>query len=272
MERSPLATQTAILIGAVGQLGRAFAAELVEDGGWRLILTDTVSSSDSKQRIQSKLPSDSHVERRILDVANHAACLQLIDNIQSSHSSIDLLINCAGIGAGGELDQFSAGDFRRVMDVNYFGTLHACQAVIPLMKEQGSGHIVNVASITGLLAPPAMAAYASSKAAVVSLTESLYAELKPHGIGVTLCAPGFFPSPLIERGLFSDEKTRERGLRHSQSAKLTAEQVAKETLRAVRKKRLYAIMGRRARWYWRAKRLAPQWLADKLSERYHRGE
>ncbi|MEQ8209863.1 MAG: SDR family NAD(P)-dependent oxidoreductase [Lacipirellulaceae bacterium] len=257
----------AIITGAGGELGRAFADLLSKTQNTRLILTD-IDTDAAHQARSSVERNGGEAVAAPLDVTQPSAWQQLVEDLHHEYQRVEMLINCAGIGAGGIVEGFSPEQFNQVFNANYFGTLYGCQAVIPRMKEQGHGHIVNVASITGLLAPPSVAAYASSKAAVVSLTEALYGELKPYGIGVTLCVPGFFRSPLIENGIFTDEGTQKRGEDYADKATLTAKQVAEETLRAVRKRRLYAVMGRRARWYWRIKRLAPQWLADKLSARY----
>lgn len=256
--------RVALVVGANGRLGQAFARVLLEEGCWDVVLADIVL--DQKDQHLQELPRlGGNSEQVFVDVTKRQDWQELIRQMRQNYASLDLLINTAGLAAGGEVEGFAEDDFRRVMEVNYFGTLFGCKAVIPWMKQQGQGHVINVASITGLLSPPAMAAYASSKAAVVSLTESLYTELKPHGIGVTLCAPGFFRSPLVANGLFSDETVRRRGQDYADRATLTAEKVARYTLERARRAKLYAVMGSRARWYWRVKRLAPGMFLKLLS-------
>ncbi len=115
-----------------------------------------------------------------------------------------------------------------------------------------------------------MGAYASSKAAVVALTETMYAELRPHGVHVTVVAPGFFRTRLLERGTFTLRRHRAQAEYLTRSARIDAASVARESLAASRHGRLYVITGRRARWLWRIKRLAPRVLFRIIARRYQR--
>ncbi|WP_218932306.1 SDR family NAD(P)-dependent oxidoreductase [Adhaeretor mobilis] len=257
----------ALISGGRGTLGAAFAKQLLSLGEWRVVLADNDPPKAQAMLARLDVRSGQGCEVRALNVSRIEEWSELIRLLQRENPKIDLLVNSAGVASGGEVHEVPPEEFQRVMQINYFGTLYGCQAVVPWMKSSGSGHIVNVASITGFLSPPATAAYASSKAAVIALSESLYAELRPHGIGVTVSVPGFFPSPLVERGTFSEESLRQEAQSYADRATLTADEVAEATLRAVDRKQLYAVSGSRARWYWRLKRLAPQWLANRLSKK-----
>jgi short-subunit dehydrogenase len=115
-----------------------------------------------------------------------------------------------------------------------------------------------------------MGAYSASKAAVIALSEAMHAELRPAGVGVTIAAPGFFQTGLLDRGEFCTPRHRAEAQRLSRGARFTADDVARIALRASERGALYAVMGARARWFWRMKRFAPRALQRIIARRYHR--
>jgi NAD(P)-dependent dehydrogenase (short-subunit alcohol dehydrogenase family) len=186
-----------------------------------------------------------------------------------------LLVNNAGVCAAEETLASDPAAWRRIMDVNFFGVLNGCQALGPMLRrwpryDGGHARIINVASVAGWLAGPSMGAYSASKAAVIALSEALYAELRSAGVGVTVVAPGFFRTGLLDRGTFCTTRHRAEAERLSRRAKFTADDVARIALRASERGQLYAVMGGRARWLWRVKRLAPRLLQRIIASRYHR--
>ena len=140
------------------------------------------------------------------DVREAHSVQRAVAAVQQRWGGIDIMINNAGVAAGGPFDWVSSDDWEWVMDINFFGVLRGCQAAVPAMKQQGGGHLVNIASMAGLLNPPGMSNYNVSKAAVISLSETLVAELEPHGIGVTCVCPSFFKTNLGE-SMRSPDKT-----------------------------------------------------------------
>jgi NAD(P)-dependent dehydrogenase (short-subunit alcohol dehydrogenase family) len=105
--------------------------------------------------------------------------------------AVDLVVNNAGVGAGGRIGELSIEDWRWT-DVDLYGVIHGCHVFVPILREQGRGHVLNVASAAGLLCAPHMAAYNVAKAGVVALSETLAAELAGSGVGVTVLCPTFF--------------------------------------------------------------------------------
>jgi short-subunit dehydrogenase len=158
------------------------------------------------------------------------------------------------------------------MEVNFFGVLNGCHTFGPLLVKHAASRpaIINVASIAAFLAPPAMGAYSASKAAVVALTETLYAELRPLGVGVTVVAPGFFRTGLLSRGEFCSDRHRAQAEKLTRASRFTADDVARSALAAAARGRLYCVLGDRARWLWRTKRLAPTSLFRILARSYDR--
>ena len=131
-------------------------------------------------------------------------------------------------------------------------------------------HLVNVASIAGVIAPPSMAAYSASKAGVIALSESIAAECHRGRPGVTVVCPGFFRSGLLGSWHFSSEVERREAGRRMGSTRWSSEAVAGRVLRAIERDERYVVVGRRARWLWRLKRLTPRSTTALLHHVYHR--
>ncbi len=124
-----------------------------------------------------------------LDITDRQACLEAIEKAKAHFGKIDVVINNAGIGVFGTTEEVDEQAARAIFDINFFGTLWITQAVIPVMREQGSGHIVQVSSALGIYSFPTVGLYSASKFALEGLSEALSAEVKGFGIQVTLVEP-----------------------------------------------------------------------------------
>jgi len=273
----------AIITGAASGLGRAICRQVIAGpGSWHLVAVDLdeAGAEQTLAQIRHSGRVDGHCER--FDVADADAWSELRRRLQRDWPRLDLLVNCAGICMSAEVGDGALADWRRIHEVNYLGVLNACHVMTPWMKQCASSvllkpqasslrpSLINIASIMGLLPAPALAAYSASKAAVIALSEAMYAELRPHGVNVTVAAPGFFRTPLLDNGDFSSPKHREQADQWIRTSVIDADMVAKETLKASGRGQLYAVMGRRARWYSRLKRAAPTALLNSLSRGYER--
>jgi NAD(P)-dependent dehydrogenase (short-subunit alcohol dehydrogenase family) len=127
-----------------------------------------------------------------LDVNNRAADFAAVQKATEYFGKIDVLINNAGYGLFGAIEETTEQEARDQMEVNVFGLLWLTQAVIPVMREQGYGHIINLSSVLGLVTVPTLGIYNASKYAVEGITETLAAEVKQFGINVTLVEPNAF--------------------------------------------------------------------------------
>jgi NAD(P)-dependent dehydrogenase (short-subunit alcohol dehydrogenase family) len=126
-----------------------------------------------------------------LDVQNEASISACISNILETESSIDILINNAGAGFIRTMEQASMEEIQQVMDVNFYGVIRCTKAVLPLMRKQKSGHIINISSVGGLVGQPVNEIYCAAKFALEGLTESIASYMKPYfGINVSLVEPG----------------------------------------------------------------------------------
>jgi 3-oxoacyl-[acyl-carrier protein] reductase len=132
----------------------------------------------------------------ICDVRDLARIGEVVDAVAAEHGRVDILVNNAGVGATGPIDLLSEESWRFCHDVNLTGTFLMCKAVVPVMKRQGSGRIINASSFAAIVPSVAHAAYASSKAGVAHFTRALAGELGPWNVTANAYAPGMIPSEL----------------------------------------------------------------------------
>tara|TARA_R110001606_G_scaffold12165_4_gene52343 strand:- start:21328 stop:22194 length:867 start_codon:yes stop_codon:yes gene_type:complete len=176
---------TWLVTGCSKGLGRAIAEEIL-DRGDNLIATarDPSSVRDIAQS------SPGRVITAALDVTHPEQIDMAVSAGLREFHSIDIVVNNAGFGIMGTIEEVSDVDARRLFDTNFFGTLSVLRATLPVMRPRGKGHIVNIASIGGLRGQAGSGIYAASKFAMVGMSEALAAELSPFGVGVTVVAPG----------------------------------------------------------------------------------
>ena len=134
---------------------------------------------------------------RELDVTKLSTIKNVVEEIQRTHSQIDVLINNAGYGIGGFFEDLTDEEIRSQMETNFFGVQNVCREVIPLMRKRQRGKIINISSIAGLVASPCLGAYNASKWALEAFSESLYFELSLFGISVCLVEPGSYPTNIF---------------------------------------------------------------------------
>ena len=166
-----------LITGGSSGIGLA-AAEAFQQAGCRVY---TLS------RNMAKTPA---IEHLCADVTDETAVCTALKTVYSREGRVDILVNCAGFGISGAAEFTSAEDAERQLRVNFFGTVNACKAALPLMRAQGGGRIVNVSSVAAPVAIPFQAFYSASKAAINSYTCALANEVRPFGISVTAVQPG----------------------------------------------------------------------------------
>src|SRR5882724_4684047 len=166
---SNVAGKVAFVTGGASGIGAALAAKLA-DGGAEVWIADR--QLDAGQKLAQRLNGGGAKALAIeLDVRDYPAFKQAVAEAVRQSGRIDYLFNNAGIGIGGEIDSYTLDDWNDVFDVNLRGVVHGIQAVYPIMIRQRSGHIVNTASVAGLVAAPGSASYTATKHAVVAISK-----------------------------------------------------------------------------------------------------
>ena len=176
-----------LITGCSTGFGRALAQELLENG-YRVAVT-------ARNIDQVKDLADAYPETAIaltLDVTNPSQIKEAVDATITRFGQIDVLVNNAGIGYFAAIEESEDEEVRKMFEINVFGLARMIQEVLPYMRKQKKGHILNIASIGGLRSFPAVGFYNATKYAVDGLSESLYKEVSPLGIKVTIIAPSGF--------------------------------------------------------------------------------
>jgi NAD(P)-dependent dehydrogenase (short-subunit alcohol dehydrogenase family) len=180
-------TKRILITGAGSGFGRLAAFELADRGHTVIATTETTEQASALAAERSDITAVK------LDVTDSA------DVSTAAGMNVDVLINNAGVGILGPMATVPMDKVRLSFDVNVFGMVALCQAVIPAMMKRGSGRIINVSSIAGVLASPQGSPYCMTKHAVEAFTKSLRGELAPHGIDVTKVNPGPYATGFNDR-------------------------------------------------------------------------
>ena len=258
-------SRIAIVTGGASGIGRALGAALVRRGD-RVVLADVdgAAAEETAERLRATGPGTATAAA--VDVRDAAAVATLVGETAERHGRLDLLFNNAGLGIGGPAEELSPAHWDRAIDVNLRGVVHGVQAAYPLMLRQGHGHIVNTASLAGLLPAPGMAPYATTKWAVVGLSLSLRGEAARRGVRVSVVCPGGIDTPILDKGMPADlprvptaEVTDTRAVitRMSGGRLYGADALAADVLHGIDRNRAVIVTPRHARVLWRLNRMSP---------------
>jgi NAD(P)-dependent dehydrogenase (short-subunit alcohol dehydrogenase family) len=257
----------AIVTGAASGLGRATAVELARHG-WHVAVAD-VNDAGSQETLTLLRAAGGQGQVEHLDVTRPEEWQALRDRLQNAWPNLDLLVNNAGVGVGGEVGTLPLDDWHWIVNINLYGAIYGCHMLVAWMKGNPRGaHIVNIASMAAVASAPGMAPYNVTKAGMLSLSETLYGELKPHNIGVTAVCPSFFQTNILRSGRFQDEGQKNMAAKLMSRSSATADDVAHRILRAIERRQLYVMVPGIATFYWRLKRLAPRFVLNLIAHRY----
>jgi NAD(P)-dependent dehydrogenase (short-subunit alcohol dehydrogenase family) len=181
----------AIVTGAASGIGRATAERFVSDG-YQVVGVDIAPRPDGADETRTAA-----YEHEICDVSDEAGVTALGQRVTGRWGRIDALVNVAGVVLVKPLEETTWGEFRATTDVNLGGTFLLCKYAIPVMRAQGSGVIVNVASVSGHVGQIDHALYGATKAGIIALTRALAWELAPYGIRVNSVSPGSVDTPML---------------------------------------------------------------------------
>ncbi|TGK12380.1 SDR family NAD(P)-dependent oxidoreductase [Leptospira fletcheri] len=185
--------KVAAITGAGSGMGRELAIQLAEQG-CHLALSDVNESglAETIRIIKDRNQNNVIITGQKLDVADRSAVFQWASQVAKDHNKVNLIFNNAGIAFGSTIEGFEEKDFKRVIDINFWGVVHGTQAFLPYLKTSGEGHVINTSSVFGIIAVPGTSAYNASKFAVRGFTETLRQELDVMkcGVSATSVHPG----------------------------------------------------------------------------------
>ncbi|MGE4130730.1 MAG: SDR family NAD(P)-dependent oxidoreductase [Bdellovibrionales bacterium] len=180
-----------LVTGCGSGIGLALAECLYRIKSYRLVFTARRSRLES---LRQKFVENDRCWIRELDVTNEKHRELLLQEIHEKWEGVNILVNCAGISYRSVLEHMTEQDEQLQLATNYLGPVALIRGVLPKMREEGRGKIINVSSVSGILAMPTMASYTASKYALEGASEALWYEVKPLGINVSLIQPGFVHS------------------------------------------------------------------------------
>jgi 3-oxoacyl-[acyl-carrier protein] reductase len=196
-----------LVTGANGGLGVAIARAFLSEAPDNFVCLGLRSRRDHAEKLTKEFPQ--RCEYVDLDVTHPAAWAGAISQIVAHHKRLDVLVNNAGLHQDGLLATLPAEAWQRVLATNLDAVFHGCQAVLPPMISQRSGRIINIASLSALLAPAGQTNYAAAKAGVVALTQSLAKEVARIGITVNAICPGYVETEALAAMTAEERKAAE---------------------------------------------------------------
>jgi NAD(P)-dependent dehydrogenase (short-subunit alcohol dehydrogenase family) len=255
-----MTSRIAIITGGASGIGRAIATALVLRGD-AVVVADL--DKEGADAVAGRLSERGRAEAAALDVTDPEAVAALYQSVRERHGRLDLVFNNAGIAVGGRTDELTLDHWNKTLDVNLRGVIHGVHAAYPILLEQGHGHIVNTASLAGLVPAPMMLPYTTTKHAVVGMSLALRAEAAPKGVRVSAICPGFVDTPLLDNAN-PDLPATETGS-HAREAALkvqrrlyTSGALARDVMRGIDKNQALIVAPASARAAWRGVRLSPE--------------
>ena len=235
-----------LVTGAASGLGAALVRAFRERGD-EVLATDRVADPAVEAGIDL-----------VLDITSDDDWSAAVDAVRERWGGLDVLVNNAGVAAGGRFERIPIEDWDWIWEVNLKSVVRGCRTFVPLFKDQHAGHIVNVASLAGIMNLPAMSSYNVTKAGVIALSETLRLELEPYGVHTTVVCPAF-----VRTNLGSRMRSPDPGVAHLMdklmaSSTVTADDVAEQVVDAVARKRFLVLTHADGRRSARLKRYLPR--------------
>jgi NAD(P)-dependent dehydrogenase (short-subunit alcohol dehydrogenase family) len=258
----PVKPAVSVITGGASGIGLALAGKLAERGG-HVVLAD-IKEAAAQEAAEGLTAKGLSASPLTLDVTDKAAFADALRGVVAERGSLDLLANNAGIGIGGNVEELTDNHWDAALSLNLGGVINGVRAGYPIMRKQGSGIILNTASLAGLMPVPGMLPYTTTKWAVVGLSLGLRAEAQPHGIQVNVLCPSFVDTPLLDNlldppeSLGSDPRAK---IRRAQPKFLTAEQTAASAMRGLDYNKAVIAVGAVSQLTWRTTRFSPQLMA-----------
>jgi NAD(P)-dependent dehydrogenase (short-subunit alcohol dehydrogenase family) len=251
----------AIVTGAASGIGRALVTELAARGA--VVVLADIDQAAATEFAAALSAQGARATAYALDVRDDSSVQRLIDATVAAHGGVDYMFNNAGIGIAGEMRDLALEHWRRVLEVNLWGTIAGTHAAYRAMLARRQGHIVNVASLGGLIPFPSGAPYAATKHAIVGLSLSLRAEAEPLGIRVSVVCPAYVESNIYHASAVVNAE-RDKIIAAIPFRLVPAAVAARKILDGVARNRGIIVFPWYARLFWRLHRLHAALLAPLL--------
>ena len=243
--------KVAAVTGAASGLGRAMALAFADEG-MHVALGDVSDASAVLAEVQRK---GVRAFAMRLDVSNASVVEAFAQRIDAELGGAHVVCNNAGVSPLGAVWETSLGDWRWILDVNLWGVIHGVKSFVPRLMARNEGHVVNTASVAGIINPPGSGAYNVTKHAVVALSETLHHDLRERGspVGVSVLCPAYVPTGIADSernrpaGIEATVKSKEMLAREQMlkkavsSGRLSADDVARAVVQAVKEERFYIL-------------------------------
>ncbi len=260
MKRTPSQHAAAVVTGAGSGIGREFSLELARRGG--AVICADINLEQAEQTVAMLKEMGAHAVAVRCDVSDAEQVESLAGRAERLLGRpLTLVINNAGIGGAGKVGEVPLADWHAVMDVNLWGVVHGCHFFLPMLKQNGGGAVINVASAAGFCGVPNLASYNVSKAAVMALSETLAAELSDDNIRVNVLCPTMVPTNIVkhsrESGRLPDHLSDKGDIAMSKFVFTTTKAVVTLTLDRLDAGKLYTVPQIDGKLLWLAKRAVP---------------
>jgi NAD(P)-dependent dehydrogenase (short-subunit alcohol dehydrogenase family) len=252
----------AFVTGGASGLGLAMVRLLARDG-WSIGILDVAAADLDRAAADLVELGARDVAAYLGDVAGQPFVAASVEAYADRHGGLDVLVNNAGVAVAGAIESTPVEDWHWIVGINLLGVAWGCRAAVPIMKRQGGGLILNVASSAGFASAPQMAPYNVTKAGVISLSETLVGELAGSGIQVSVAMPGFFRTHLLDHMRAPPEENRlaHRLMDHSGH---DPDEAAAALLGAAVSGETYIVWPKEYRTAWRLKRWFPRWFLKRV--------
>ena len=243
-----------LITGGASGLGKALAEQYLKNGD-QVLITD-VHRERGEQTV-FELRKLGNIQFQPGNTTLDEDWKALVQWVEKNWGGIDVVVNNAGVAAAGRIDTMSMDDWDWIIDINLKGVVRGCRAFTPMMKQQGYGQFINIASLAAVANAPAMSSYNVTKSGVVSLSETMRHELAPYGIRVSVVCPSFFQTNLAETMRSSEDSLHGSVRKLLAGGKLSAGQVAEKIIRDAQRNRFMILPHLEGKALYLIKRFAP---------------
>ncbi|MGD2131504.1 MAG: SDR family NAD(P)-dependent oxidoreductase [Maricaulaceae bacterium] len=256
----------AVVTGAASGIGAGLARVLAERG-CHLALADVneVGLAETARQVAS---NERKVTTHKLDVADRDAVKAFAEEVRAEHGGAHVLINNAGVAVSGTFEQVSEEDFDWLLSINFHGVVSMTRAFLPLLREADAGHIANVSSIFGIIAPAGQTAYSASKFGVRGFTDALRHELAGSSIGVTTIHPGGINTSIAKSARVAEDAPPPDFERIEKALVMPPDQAAHIIVRAIEKRKPRVLVGADAKRAALIERLMPSTYWDLVARNF----